>query len=218
MKLSAFIKPALALLILSLAGCTSTGATGAQPKPTTTKAPAAATSPQRDWQTYIDPTFGFHLDIPAILVQSFFPNTASTEIGIAWLYDPRQGPPPASQEVFAEIRIQLYATTGAPGTTNPCNQGTPITIGAGIPAYEDDTIGATPAPGLHHGGSGLGGFNVNLVTGGVFMIIGLDGGYWLANPPIRSADAFRARYGPIWQHILKSFVPGPPVPNTHPCG
>jgi hypothetical protein len=211
---------ALALLLATmlLAGCSPAGAISNQPGSTATQAPTATSTPQRDWQTYVDPTFGFHLDIPAILSLNTIPNANdSTQTGVFWAYTPSLGAPPASQEVFAEVRIDLAATTN-PGRNYPCTQGTPITIGSGVPAYEDDTLDFSPPTSGQGGAHGVGGLNVQVVTGGVLILIGLESGGWLANPPIRSASAFRARYGAIWQHILNSFLPGPAVPDGHPCG
>jgi hypothetical protein len=205
---------ALLLIALILASCDAGSTTSTRPSPTTA-APAKAsatptTTPQNDWQTYIDATYGFRLEVPAILQTTLPPNTGDKHYTF-WQYNFAEGPPPKDQAIFAEVSVTLFASvTGG----HPCTQGTAITIGSGVIAYEDDSLDA-PTPTLPgNGASGPGGLDVNFETGGVYFHISLlaDTGTPLTH------DAFRARYGPIWQHILNSFVPGPPVPNTHPCG
>ncbi|HEY7351097.1 MAG TPA: hypothetical protein VH599_22500 [Ktedonobacterales bacterium] len=208
---------ALALLLatLFLAGCDALGTTSAQPSPTATATTEASASPtpsiHGDWQTYTDPKYGFHLDVPALLSISFpVAPSGPDDSYVSWQYDPSKGPPPSGQALFAEITVGYHATdTLTGGNPNPCTVGRRITIGSGVTAYEDDNPNyPTPAPG--GGASGPQGLDVNVVTGGVYLEISL-----FANPP---TGTLRTRYGAIWQHILNSFVPGPPVPNTHPCG
>lgn len=52
---------------------------------------------------------------------------------------------------------------------------------------------------------------VRFVTGGVYVSLSLGAG---GQP---NASAYWAAYGPIWQHILASFVAGPAT-GAHPCG
>jgi hypothetical protein len=128
----------------------------------------------------------------------------------SWAYNFGAGLPPKDQALFTEVSLTLFASiTGG----HPCTQGKPITIGSGVTAYEDDSLDApTPPPG--DGARGPGGLDANWEAGGVYFHMNLIA---TSGTPLSHA-AFRARYGAIWQHILNSFVPGPPVPNTHPCG
>lgn len=205
------------LVALLLAGCNAGSTASTQPSPTsatsgipqTTATSGISGTPtvivHGDWQTYIDGNYGFHLDVPAILTLSFPPSTSANHY-ILWQYDFGKGQPPQDQALFAEVSVMVFASTKGP---YPCTQGSPLTIGSGVTAYEDDSLDApTPTPG--GGDTGMGGLDVNLATGGVYLHISLDG-----HPP---KDTFRARYETIWQHILNSFVPGPPVPDGHPCG
>ncbi len=223
---------ALLLVLLMLADCGVSKTASTQPSPSPTSSTQVSASPgasltatprlvgtptiivHGDWQTYIDPRYGFHLDVPALLSISFpaptiLPSGPDDDY-ISWQYDTSQGPPPSDQALFAEITVYVYATdTLRAGEPNPCTIGEHITIGSGVTAYEADNPDyPTPAPGGVAGGPGM--LLVNVATGGVYMQIILN-----ANPP---TGTMRTRYGAIWQHILNSFVPGPPVPGTHPCG
>jgi hypothetical protein len=216
---------AVALLaVMLLAGCgvdgtasaTSSPTASAQPSPTATAtaqpSPTPTTIIHGDWQTYIDAKYGFHLDAPAILSFSYSAPSGSgpDDSYVSWKYDLSKGPPPSDQDLFAEITVNVHATdTLTNGNSNPCTIGRRITIGSGVTAYEDDNPNyPTPVPG--GGATGPEGLDVNVMTGGVYLEISL-----FANPPTGTLET---RYGAIWQHILNSFVPGPAVPNRHPCG
>jgi hypothetical protein len=210
---------ALALLLAAviLTGCTPAGTTSAQNSPTSTTTAQATVTPTStptsavhgDWQTYTDVTFGFRLDVPAILAL-YHPKDTGGYYTLAWAYNQTQGSPPSGQALFAEVEIYVnVADSFINGAPNPCTEGTPTTIGSGITGYEEDSLDAPPPP--PGAGHGEGGFDVNLATGGgVYFHI-----YLIGTAP---KESFRARYSAIWKHILNSFVPGPAVPNTHPCG
>jgi hypothetical protein len=169
-----------------------------------------------EWETYTDALFGFRLDFPAgigiTVVYQY-----NGEDDLLWNYDSRNGPPPPDLAPAAEIGGEIFASTGTgkpshtlrpDGPPYPCAQGTPVTIGSGITAYQNETYtDPTPVPG--HGAIPGPSIEVNLETGGVYLSIFMYGS---------DRDHFLARYGAIWQHMLDSFVPGPPVPNGHPCG
>ncbi len=221
---------ALVLGTFLLTGCRAHPAASAQRPPSPTSSTQVNASPgasltatprlvgtptimvHGDWQTYIDGKYGFHLDVPAILTLAFPQKVISDPDSslVAWSYDSlMRGQPAADQAIFSEIEVVIYATDTRPVgfPSNACTQGTPITIGSGVTAYEDDSLDAPPSSG---GARGEGGLDVNLATGGVFLHITLYG----SSPK----ETFRARYGTIWQHILNSFVPGPPVPpDPHLC-
>jgi hypothetical protein len=214
----------LLLAMVILAGCGVGGTTSTQPSPTATATTRVSATPTAEasgtptttihgnWQTYTDAKYGFRLDVPAILSLSFpvVPTSGPDDSYVSWQYDPSKGSPPSDQALFAEVTVNVHATdTLTDGRPNPCTVGRHITIGSGVKAYEDDNPNyPTPAPG--GGASSPQGLDVNVATGGVYLEISL-----FANPP---TGTLMTRYGAIWQHILNSFVPGPPVPNTHPCG
>ncbi len=206
----------LLLAAVILVGCTPAGTSGTQSSLTAMPGGSGVptSSPQRDWQTYTDPLFSFRLDVPAILaVVMNNRSPGGAEHSIRWQYLPSGGPPSISQQAFTETTIDVLATTGTPGNTYPCPAGTPITVGPDIPAYQAEELTPPPTPTPGHGASGFAPhIEAALVTGGVYITITLTG----SNSYLQ--EHFLDRYGAIWQHILNSFVPGPAVPNTHPCG
>jgi hypothetical protein len=215
----------LGLLLLS--GCTTASSAGLQTSPTTPAAtPAGSTATQGpsptpptrvhgDWQTYTDLLFGFQLDVPTTFSLAVL-RQGNREDDLVWMYNQAIGPLPSSQTALAQAALELVAADG----TNPpssrsllppgpyaCRVGTPITIGAGTTAYQQESYtNPTPPPG--DGAIPLPSISVNMETGGVYLYLVLFG-------PERTH--FLDAYGPSWQHILNSFVPGPAVPNGHPC-
>lgn len=195
---------ALLLLLSALAGCafTSNPAVGNQPtvaaSPTTLALPTS--TPPPEWQVYHDPRFGFSVEVPGVLSKLLQGNDPSST-SVTYQYDVTNGTPSAGAGVTAEMIIQISATITGPNT---CTVGTPTTVGQGTTAYVQIDLSGKP-----EGGNP---FRVaaRILSGGVFIEIQVAAQGQPAN--------FMARYGAIWQHILDSFVPGPPVPNTHPCG
>lgn len=189
---------AVLLLLNTFAGCALTAGnppTGGPPTPFA----FPTNTPPPEWQVYHDPQFGFSLEVPGVLSQLLQGGNASGT-NITYQYDVTNGTPSAGVGVAAEMTIQISATTAGP---NACTIGTPTTIGQGATAYVQIDLS-----GKLEGGNP---FRVaaRILSGGVFIEIQVAG-------QVKPAD-FMARYGAIWQHILDSFVPGPPVLNTHPC-
>lgn len=206
------IRSALALLCacLCLAACaplaTTTAAT-ATASPTPTPPPTATPAPE--WVVYTDPKYGFKIAVPAAL----------------WA-DPQLQPPPQSGSsyvqyiyrgmengqtspvgiLFAPIDgLALYAST----TPAQCDlHGTSVRVGAGITGYQSDTF-TNPPTGT---GAYAPGGSVSFVTGGLYVSIFVG-----ANTTHSKSD-YWTTFGPVWQHMLASFVPGPAIPGAHPCG
>jgi hypothetical protein len=207
-----------ALLILSLAALAA-GATGcALPQaqaqrtrqPQATQPPPASANPTATaiivggipFQTITDPTFGFRLDIPASMTQNGSQQNSSDGGGVStW-----NGTLPTVQEAL-DIEIDT-ATEGLPAQS--CATGKPITIGPGLPGYEQDVFAQpTPIP-QPNSGAITASVIATVVVHGLFVAIRLDG-----SPP---NGTFMDRYGAIWRHMLASFRPGAFVSAGNPCG
>jgi hypothetical protein len=104
----------------------------------------------------------------------------------------------------ASSGLEIYAST-APAQCDL--RGTPEPVGQGITGYRYDTFAPPPS-----GGSTATGGGVTFVTGSVYVLL------FIGASGQASASAYWAAYGPIWHHILASFVPGPASPTGHPCG
>ena len=209
-------RPALALLggraLLSLGACSPTATAGRSPTATATKphAPSATPSPTPvpDWQVFTDTKFGFQAEVPGVLWVD--PNgqpqqQTATDSTTVLVYHATSGTAqsPMGQLFAASAGLVIYASS-APARCDL--RGTPEPVGQGITGYRYDTF-APPSGGATATGGG-----VTFVTGGVYvsLFIGASG---QASP-----SAYWAAYGPIWHHILASFVQGPAIPNGHPCG
>ncbi|HLY29744.1 MAG TPA: hypothetical protein VKQ36_01830 [Ktedonobacterales bacterium] len=193
----------LATLAL-LSGCGSGGTAGAtQTKTPTPEANSATATPHTvdgvQYMTYTDPTYGFQIDLPAYLDQVIQPNIGSGgSVTTMW------------SNVFAtqdevvgvDITTKLVATK-----TITCQTGRPITVGPGLPGCEIDTyLQPTPPPIQNSGTPGTNSVSAEFIANGVEIGIMLGG-----DPPVAT---FLQRYGAIWQHMLASFKPGPPVTPT----
>lgn len=194
------------LLVVGVTGC---GLTQAQ-QPQATQAPTAAASATAtanvvdgiSFKTITDPTFGFHLDIPADMVENGSQQNPTDGGGITAF----NGTYPTAQDALG-LQIST-ATNGLP--SGSCNSGTPITVGSGLPGYEQDIFAQpTPVP-QHNSGAVTSSVVATVVANGLFVAIRLDG--------IPPDDTFMQRYGAIWRHILASFTPGAFVNPHTPCG
>lgn len=220
---------ALGFLLVAalLAGCNagSTASTRASPsstpagtQPTTASTPIPTTIAHGEWQTFTDLQFGFSLDVPTAF-SLYVLRQWGREDDFLWNYNSSNGSLPPDQAALSQAQIQIFAADGTnkPSSTSllpagpyHCTSGTPLTIGSGITAYQQETFTyPTPTPG-QGGATGGPSISVNLEKGGVYLNISLNG-----HPP---SETFLTRYGASWQHILNSFVPGPAAPSGHPCG
>lgn len=196
-------------LTLLLAGVTGCGLTQTQ-QPQATQAPTVAASATAaanvvdgiSFKTITDPTFGFHLDIPADMVENGSQPDPTDGGGITAF----NGAYPTAQDALG-LQIST-ATNGLP--SGSCNSGTPITVGSGLRGYEQDIFAQpTPVP-QPNSGAVTSSVVATVVANGLFVAIRLNG-----MPP---DDTFMQRYGVIWQHILASFTPGTFVNPRSPCG
>lgn len=210
---------ALALLLV-LAGCslldnTADGepsASTASARFTSTATGGDATStigPRPDWYTDVESDAGFRIDVPGILSPQHaqYINQTSGML-IAWSYT---GAPSSSQlqrTMLQTTVITAYSTQITDHNLCPTRSATPITMGSGIPAWQETDVPPNPSgpPEIY------GYVRVSLVLHGEAIQITLE-----APAPV---DTFFARYGAIWQHMLTSFaaLPNPPPATTHPCG
>lgn len=207
---------ALLPLLLSLV-VLAVGATGCAPtqtqqtqQPQATQQPSASASPTATalivdgvpFKVITDPTFGFHLEIPAAMTENGSQQNPSDGGGVTtW-----NGTYPTAQDAL-DISVST-ATKGLPAQS--CATGKPITIGSGLPGYEEDVFAEpTPVPQPNSGAS-TSSVVATVVVHGLFVAIRLDG-----TPP---NDTFMDRYGPIWQHMLASFTPGAFTNPGNPCG
>lgn len=174
-----------------------------------TSAPGEPATPLEDWHTYTFPTYGFRVDVPAVLTphHAILINGGSGE-AISWYYE--QAPlGSALRQAAADSSVLIqYSTTIT--DTNICPlRGVPITIGGGVAARQETNIplaGSGPLPAVPY-------VRVSLVAGGVAVRIQMAG--------TAPADTFLARYGAIWQRLLATFATfpaQPPLGATHPCG
>lgn len=105
--------------------------------------------------------------------------------------------------LFESGRMLLVYASTAPGQCQL--QGTPIAVGSGITGYRDDTFAHPPPSGM-----GAAGGWMSFVTGGLYVNLWLS-----ANPEGETQGQYWATFGPVWQHMLASFVPAPTIPNGH---
>lgn len=154
------------------------------------------------FKTITDPTFGFRLDIPASMTQNGSQPNPSDGGGVStW-----NGTLSTVQDII-DIEIDT-ATKGLPAQS--CATGKPITIGQGLPGYEEDVFAApTPIP-QPNSGAITSSVIATVVVHGLFVAIRLDG-----SPP---NDTFMERYGPLWRHMLTSFTPSAFASSGNPCG
>lgn len=173
-------------------------------QPTAT-APPPPTNP--DWHTYAYLAYGFSVDVSTVLYPSHsLLINDGTGLQTDWGYEGAAlGSPLRVAAAETTVRVQ-YSTTIS--DTNICPAGgTPITIGAGIRAYQQTNV----PPDLNGPAAPYPYVRVSLVSGGVAIRIELQGQ--------GAPETFFARYGPIWQHMLASFTlfPTQPPLTTHPC-
>ncbi len=205
----ALLTVSLTLLLAGVTACGPVQTQNTQPQqPTQTPAAVASATATvilvdgTPFKTYADPTFGFHLDIPATMVVNGSQPDPSDGGGITAF----NGTYPTAQDALV-LQIST-ATTGLPAAS--CNAGTPITIGSGLPGYEQDIFAQpTPVP-QPNSGAVTSSVLATVVVNGLFVAIRLDG--------IPPDDTFMQRYGAIWRHILTSFTPGAFVNPRNPCG
>lgn len=185
--------------LLALVGCAVAPGTPTTASPSPTATPIVVDGVR--FQTISDPTFGFHLDIPANMVHNGTqPNASDGGVISAW-----NGYYPTPDDA-----IEVYVVTATSGVSPAdCAAGAPITIGPGLPGYEQDWFAQplpTPPP---NGAAENWQVSASLVSNGVYISIEL-----LGLPP----DAtFMQRYGAIWSHMLASFTPGPNTRAGNPC-
>ena len=204
---AALLTLSLAVLAAGFVGC-ALPQTHAQ-SPQTTATPSASASPTATsiivdgipFQTITDPAFGFHLDIPASMTQNGSQPNPSDGGGVStW-----NGTVPTIQEDL-DIEIDT-ATKGLPAQS--CATGKPITIGPGLPGYEEDAFAQpTPIP-QPNSGAITSSVSASVVVHGLFVAVRLDG-----TPPNAT---FMDRYGAIWRHMLASFSPGAFTSSGNPC-
>ncbi len=211
------------IFLLVLSGCLAaaalfvnsnqptTGRVAHAPLPTHTASLPAMTptaSPANpDWHTYAYLAYGFSVEISTVLYpsHSLLINDGSG-LSTDWGYGGAAlGSPLRVAAAETTVRLQ-YSTTIS--DTNICPAGgTPITIGAGIRAYQQTNV----PPDLNGPAAPYPYVRVSLVSGGAAIRIELQGQ--------GAPETFFARYGPIWQHMLASFAafPAQPPLTTHPC-
>lgn len=207
------IRPTFALLCacLCLAACAPSATASASP--TATMPPAPTATPAPDWQAYTDPRFGFKVAIPAALwvdpsMQP--PQQSSTDSFVQFVYHDtgsRQTSQLASL-FYLTGGVNVYAST-AP--TRCQLQGTSVRVGDGITGYRFDNFTQPAAA-----GATVPGGSVSFVTGGLYVNIFLSpsSSFLTAN----GEGQYWTSYGPVWQHILASFIPGPAIAGGRPCG
>lgn len=182
-----------------------------------TPVPTPAVFVHGDWQTYTDALFHFRIEIPSILTFTVY-RQSGEEDDLGWINFTTGDSLPPAQAMLHGVSVEIFAATGAntPSTQSflsagpyPCSQGTPVKIGSGLTAYQQESY-TSPiiTPGEANGPPPDPFIKVNLETGGIYLMILLQG-------PDR--QQFLKTYGATWRHILASFEPGPAVPNTHPC-
>ncbi|HEV2237027.1 MAG TPA: hypothetical protein VGR57_10245 [Ktedonobacterales bacterium] len=200
---------AAAALGLLGTGSTVTPGHAAHATPTVGQATArAASATTTDWTRYVNPSYGFQLDLPGALASGhgFFINDASGQ-GFDMAY--ANAPLTTSlQRLESETVVEvLYASAITDRDICP-DAGAPVTLGAGIPGRAESN-----APPLTNGpAANYPYIRASVAQGGVAVRFELRG-----QPP---AETFMARYGAIWSHMLASFAPvsGGPAYVTHPCG
>jgi hypothetical protein len=149
--------------------------------------------PQPDWYADVETHGGFRLDVPSILT--------------SWRY---VGGPTSSAlrwEMLQTTVIIAYSTQITDYNLCHAQGATPMTMGSGIPAWQETD--ALPNP---SGPSAIYGYaRASLVLNGEAIQIQLE-----APAPV---DTFFARYGTIWQHMVASFgaLPNQPISHARPC-
>jgi hypothetical protein len=163
-----------------------------------------------DWQEFTDSRFGFRVELPgALWINPNFnpPRQTSTDSTTWFVYhDTGNGQTSQLASLFSPNgSIELYASI-APATCTL--SGTPVMVGGSITGYRHDSFTDPPVT----SGAIVPGGRVTFVTGGLYVMI------FLAANGQQSQGEYWTDFGPVWQHILASFVPGPAIPNGHPCG
>lgn len=189
-------------LVFVMAGCAQqTPAVSATNTATEAPAPSASgvstvmpKSPPALWFTWIEPTYGYQLDLPGYVSAS---STGGFGVGgeqYSW-----QAPTPRQPQQVTSITVssatQVHASDCTPGPNTRT-----VTIGSGITGTEDDSgVGAsTPAPNSGSPGSRI---IATFASNGVYVKIEL-----LA--VLDQGQTFQQEYGATWSHILASFQTG----------
>lgn len=209
---------ALMFLGLALGACTPAATVRVSPTATATTPPAPgatpASTPVPDWQGFTDPTFGFTLEMPGVFWVD--PNAqprllSATDSATLFVYRELaagESASPTARLLAASGGLFIsYASTAppaAPCRARPCRS-------ARARARASWAIGTTPWPPRRRAGLPRWKEECGSSRAACTSASPLGAG---GQP---TASAYWAAYGPIWQHILASFVAGPAT-GAHPCG
>jgi hypothetical protein len=166
---------------------------------------ATQEAPSSEWQRYTDAKFGFRAEVAAYLTKSG-PDPFNYE-GVKILFM-------SSGAEHGWEQAYIYVDPAPPQSL--CTSvltGEKVSVGPDLTGYQRFRESVPPP-----GGGGGGADNPSaetpymelfVVASGVLMQFQLSG-----EPP---ATAYTTRYGAQWQHLLATFVPGPPYTGAHAC-
>jgi hypothetical protein len=198
----------LVLMSLALSGCAGTPAASATVTSSPMTAPtstATQAAPSSEWQRYTDAKFGFRVEVASYLTKSG-PDPFNYE-GVKILFM-------SSGAEHGWEQAYIYVDPAPPQSLcTSALTGEKVSVGPGLTGYQRFREAVPPLGGGGGGADTPSGdipyMELFVVASGVLMQFQLGGA-----PP---ATAYTARYGAQWQHLLATFVPGPPYAGAHAC-
>lgn len=171
----------------------------ATPSPVASAQPTVVAIPA-DYSVYIDPTWGYAFEYPALWNVTPQIGNQESNVVIAEPYNPDPN--------HAMVRLLVRVTSNfqhAFVQQYLCGQATTTTVGS-YKAVDLTTSGGDPT----HGYSAI-------VLGRAFFATGLAFEIWLQGSN-KSAQTFFTNYGPTFQHVLATFTVGNGGQTTATCG